>query len=64
MGKGSVPYIVAIVELDEKTGLRLTSNVLDCGIDDVAIGMPVTVGFIARHDVWYPVFILWTAEAE
>jgi uncharacterized OB-fold protein len=55
---------VAIVELDEKTGLRLTSNVLDCGIDDVAIGMPVTVGFIARHDVWYPVFIPWTAEAE
>jgi len=39
----SPPYIVAIVELDEQTGLRLTSNLLDCGVDDVAIGMRVTV---------------------
>jgi uncharacterized OB-fold protein len=59
----SPPYIVAIVELDEQTGLRLTSNLLDCGVDDVAIGMRVTVGFVARHGVWYPVFIPWTAEA-
>jgi uncharacterized protein len=59
----SPPYIVAIVELDEQTGLRLTSNLLDCGVDDVAIGMPVTVGFVARHGVWYPAFIPWTAEA-
>jgi len=53
---------VAIVELDEKTGLRLTSHVLNCGIDDAAIGMPVTVGFIAHLDIWYLVFIPWTAE--
>jgi uncharacterized OB-fold protein len=61
--KDQCPYIVAIVELDEQTGLRLTSNVLDCGVDDVAIGMRVTVGFVARHGVWYPLFIPWTAEA-
>jgi uncharacterized OB-fold protein len=62
--KDQCPYIVAIVELDEQTGLRLTSNLLDCGVDDVAIGMRVTVGFVARHGVWYPVFIPWTAEAR
>jgi len=45
------PYIVAIVELDEQIGLCLTSNLLDCGVDDVAIGIRVTVGFVARHDV-------------
>ena len=61
--KDQCPYVVAIVELDEQTGLRLTSNVLDCGVDDVAIGMRVTAGFVARHGVWYPVFFPWTAEA-
>ena len=58
------PYIVAIVELDEQIGLRLTSNLLDCGVDDVAIGIRVTVGFVARHDVCYPVLISWTSEAR
>jgi uncharacterized OB-fold protein len=57
-------YIVAVVELDEQIGLRLTSNLLACGVDDVAIGMRVTVGFIVRHDVWYPVFIPLTSEVN
>jgi uncharacterized OB-fold protein len=61
--KDQCPYIVAIVELDEQSGLRLTSNLLDCGVDDVAIGMRVTAGFVARHGIWYPVFIPWTAGA-
>ena len=62
--KDQCPYIVAIVELDEQTGLRLTSNVLNCSVDDVAIGMRVTAGFVARHGVWYPVFVPSTAEAR
>lgn len=36
-----VPYVVALVELDE--GPRLMANVVDCAVDDVVIGMPVTV---------------------
>ena len=35
------PYVVAIVELPEQEGLRLTTNIVGCEPDDVRIGMPV-----------------------
>ena len=38
-----VPYVAAIVELDE--GPRMMTNVVDCDADDVAAGMPVEVTF-------------------
>ena len=38
---GDVPYAVAIVELEE--GVRMVSNIMDCGPDDIYIGMPVEV---------------------
>lgn len=38
-----VPYILAIIELDE--GPRMTSNVVDCRIEDVTVDMPVSVVF-------------------
>lgn len=53
---GQKPFVIAIVELDEQRGLRLTSNVVDCAIDEVRIGIPVTVKFITRNGLWYPVF--------
>jgi len=34
-----IPYIVAIVELEE--GARVVSQVVDCGPEDIRIGMPV-----------------------
>ena len=34
-----VPYAVVLVDLDE--GVRLMSNVVDCDIGDVVIGLPV-----------------------
>ncbi len=37
------PYVVAIVELPEQDGLRLTTNIVNCAPDDVRIGMPVQV---------------------
>jgi uncharacterized OB-fold protein len=43
-----VPYVAAIVELDE--GPRLMTNVVDCDVDDVAVGMPVSVAFRAIDD--------------
>ena len=53
-----VPYVAAIVELDE--GPRMMTNVVDCGIDDVAVGMPVEVTFRTIDDtssnVAIPVF--------
>ena len=38
-----LPYVVAWIELDE--GPRLCSNVVDCPVDRVAIGMSVEVVF-------------------
>ena len=38
-----VPYVIADIELDE--GPVMTSNVTECAVDDVYIGMPVKVWF-------------------
>lgn len=54
------PYVVAIVEVVEQAGLRLTTNIVNCPSDEIRIGMAVRVVF--RHledeggDVWLPLF--------
>jgi uncharacterized protein len=50
------PYVVAIVELPEQPGLRLTTNIVGCDPDDVFIGMSVVVTFEEYEDVWLPFF--------
>jgi len=40
-----VPYAVVIVELEEQPNIRLTSNMVDCKIEDIEAGMPVEVVF-------------------
>lgn len=54
------PYVVAIVELEEQEGLRLTTNLVGCEPDDVFIGLPVQVVFEHRdengYEVWLPLF--------
>jgi uncharacterized OB-fold protein len=50
------PYAVAIVELPEQVGLRLTTNVVGCPPEDVRIGMAVRVVFEERDGVWLPLF--------
>jgi hypothetical protein len=50
------PYVIAIVGLDEQEGLRLTTNIVNCAIDDVVIGLRVRVTFDHREDVWLPLF--------
>ncbi|PZC46655.1 MAG: hypothetical protein C1O27_001797 [Chloroflexi bacterium] len=44
------PYVVAQVELEEQAGLRLQSNILECPVPDVYIGMPVEVTFEDRSE--------------
>ena len=39
----AVPYAVVVVELEE--GVRMLSNVVDCPVDQLAIGMPVEAVF-------------------
>ncbi len=50
------PYLVAIVELIEQPGLRLTTNLVNCAQGAVRIDMPVRVVFEERDDVWIPLF--------
>jgi len=50
------PYVVAIVELDEQPGLRLTTNLVGIDPDDVAIGQRVRVVFEDWDGVWLPFF--------
>lgn len=50
------PYVIAIVELPEQPGLRLTTGLVDVGLDEVVIGMPLRVTFEQYDDVWLPFF--------
>jgi uncharacterized protein len=50
-----LPYVIAIVELDDQIGLRLTTSI-DAPIDQVHIGMRVTVRFEQVEDVYLPFF--------
>jgi uncharacterized OB-fold protein len=50
-----VPYIVALVELDE--GVRMPTNIIDCQPEDVRAGMSVRVAFRdVRPEISLPVF--------
>jgi uncharacterized OB-fold protein len=52
-----LPYVLAIVEIEEDPRVRLTTNIVGCEPDDVTIGMPVQVIFEAHDgDVWLPLF--------
>ena len=51
------PYVVAIVELEEQEGLRLTTNIVGCEPEDVSIDMPVRVRFEeAKDGIFLPLF--------
>ena len=51
------PYLVAIVDIEEQDGLRLTTNLVGCDPADVEIGMPVRVRFEERDDgIFIPLF--------
>jgi uncharacterized OB-fold protein len=50
------PYVVAVVELDDMPGSRITANIADCAIEAVKIGMPVEVYFEERGDAVVPQF--------
>lgn len=43
----AVPYVVGLVDLDARPGARLTATVAGWGPDDAAIGVKVTLDFVA-----------------
>lgn len=51
-----VPYNIALIELVEQPGLRLTTNIVGCALDDIKVGMAVTVTFERVGEVFVPVF--------
>jgi uncharacterized OB-fold protein len=51
-----VPYVIAIVELVEQVGLRITSNLINCDVENVYIGLPVVVMFEQAGQAWVPLF--------
>jgi hypothetical protein len=51
-----VPYAIAIVELVEQAGLQFTTNVVNCPVEAVEIGMPVRVLFEPHGEVFVPIF--------
>jgi len=54
---GQHPYSVAIIELAEQHGLRLTSNVIGCEPEAVHIDQQVRAVFLHRNAIYYPVFV-------
>ena len=51
-----VPYVVALVELDDQEGLRVYTNLIEVQPDEVRIGMPVEVRFENHGEIFVPVF--------
>lgn len=51
-----VPYVIAIVELNEQQHLRLPTNIVNCPIEDVHIGMRVRVLFEQHGEIFVPLF--------
>lgn len=51
-----VPYVIALVQLDEQADLRIPTNIVDCDPAEVVIGLPVAVRFEEQDDVFFPLF--------
>jgi len=50
-----IPYVVAWIDLDE--GPRLITNIIGCPVEEVKLGMRVTVQFEkASEKIWLPKF--------
>jgi uncharacterized OB-fold protein len=50
-----IPYVIAWIDLDE--GPRMISNVIGCPVEDVEIGMKVSVVFDQQSaEIWLPKF--------
>ncbi len=51
-----VPFAIAVVDLNDAPGVRVTAPVLTDDPDTVRIGQAMTIAFEASGDVWLP---LW-----
>ena len=52
-----VPYVVAVVQLEEQVDLRVITNIVDCPEEDLRVGLPVEVTYVeAAPELTLPVF--------
>lgn len=51
----AVPFVFGAVELTEQAQLYVFTNIL-APIEEVRVGMPLTVEFEQHEDVWLPMF--------
>jgi uncharacterized OB-fold protein len=51
-----VPYVVALVALEEQPEVRLPTNIVGCHTEAVRLGMKVKVSFEQAEDLWIPLF--------
>jgi len=51
-----VPYVVAVVAIDDAPGVQITTRLVDVDPATVAIGLPVEVTFLHVEDVYLPLF--------
>lgn len=52
--KERLPYVVALIELEE--GVRMLSNVVECPVEEVRVGLPVKVLYGRLGDQTMPLF--------
>jgi uncharacterized OB-fold protein len=51
-----VPYVLALIALEEAPDVRLVANITHCEPAEVTFGMPVEVWFEAVEELWIPLF--------
>lgn len=51
-----VPFVIARVRLDRVPGVYLTTNIVNCPVEDVSFGDKVRVVFEEQDGIFYPLF--------
>lgn len=51
-----VPYVLALVAIDEQDDVRIPCNIVGCAAEDVRFEMAVEVVFEPSGDLWIPLF--------
>jgi len=51
-----VPYVLALVAIEEQDDVRLACNIVDCSPDALMIGMEVEVLFEEAENLFVPLF--------
>jgi uncharacterized OB-fold protein len=52
----AVPYVIAIVSIDDAPGVQITTRLIDVEPADVHVGLPVEVTFLHVDDIYLPLF--------